>query len=262
MKRLTSVLLGLGLLAGAGGAHAQEAATDRQTQQSLPTPQNFFGLGVGALPKTAGSADLRVMVLPVVQYNYRDVAYISALKAGVWGISSADKRVRVGLFVEPRFGYDAADNPRTAGMADREFALDAGPTLRWQTDEGTVNLDVGFDVTGRSKGQAVQLQFIRGLVRDPAFRLNGVVGMQWQSAAMNNYYFGVSGTEVASGRAAYAPGAGTSFSLGVNGLYAFDASGAMFFGATLTRLSDAQFDSPIVERRYQPVFYLGYGWRM
>ncbi len=253
----------LALVAGIAVAQpSAEEAAERQAQQPLPTPQNFIGIGAGVLPKVPGSSSVRFLALPVLQYQYKDVAYISGLKAGAWGFVSADESLRIGLYAEPRFGYDASDSAKTAGMADRDFAVDAGPSLRWQTGVGVLNVDYGFDITGKSKGQVAQVQFIRPLVSDMAFRLNGIVSATWQDAKMNDYYFGVRSNEVAAGRAAYAPGSGTAFSVGVSGLYAFNRTGAVFFGASVNRLSSAQSASPIVERDYTPVAYIGYGWRM
>jgi len=263
---LFTVLLACALGATAGSALAAEPSADdaneRQAQQSIPTPQNFIGIGGGVLPKVPGSSGVRFLALPVIQYQYKEVAYISGLKAGAWGFVSADESLRIGVYAEPRFGYTASDSTKTAGMADRDFAVDAGPTLRWQTDAGVLNLEYGFDVTGRSKGQVVQAQFIRPLVKEMAFRLNGIVSATWQDAKMNDYYFGVRSSEVDVGRPAYSAGSGTAFSVGLSGLFAFNRTGAVFFGATVNRLSSAQSNSPIVERDYTPVVYVGYGWRM
>ena len=261
LKTFTAAALALTACVAVAQPSAEDAA-ERQAQQALPTPQNFIGLGAGVLPKVPGSSGVRFLALPVIQYQYKDVAYISGLKAGAWGFVSADESLRIGVYAEPRFGYTASDSSKTTGMADRDFAVDAGPTLRWQTGAGVLNIEYGFDVTGRSKGQAAQVQFIRPLVKDMAFRLNGIVGATWQDAKMNDYYFGVRSSEAASGRAAYAPGSGTAFSVGLSGLFAFNRSGAMFFGASINRLSSAQAASPIVEQNYTPVVYVGYGWRM
>ncbi len=264
--KCAAVSLPLALLMTAGAAHAQataEEANERQAQQAIPTPQNFIGIGGGVLPKVPGSSGVRFMALPVVQYQYKDVAYISGLKAGAWGFVSADESLRIGLYAEPRFGYDSSDSTKTAGMADRDFAVDAGPTLRWQTEAGVLNLEYGFDITGRSKGQVAQVQFIRPLVKEMAFRLNGIVGATWQDSKMNNYYFGVrQGIDTPTNVGYYTAGSGTAFSVGLSGLFAFNRTGAVFFGATVKRLSSAQSNSPIVERDYTPVVYVGYGWRM
>ncbi len=239
-----------------------QSDSERQAQQPIPSARNFFGLGIGAFPQTSGSSDLRTLVLPVIQYTWGDTAYVTGLKAGLWGYVSADRSLRVGLYAEPRFGYDASDNARTAGMADRDFALDAGPSVRWTTAAGVLNLDVGFDVTGKSKGQVAQLQFIRPLLTGRGFRLNGIAGATWQSADMNDYYWGVRASEAAAGRPAYRAGAGTALSLGLSGLYSSGPGGALFYGVSLNRLSDAQADSPIAERSVTPVIYFGYGWRL
>lgn len=268
-SRLRTLTLAAGLLAsGIAAAQSspqpdQQSADERQAQQTLPTPQNFIGLGAGVLPKVPGSSGMRFMALPVIQYQYKEVAYISGLKAGAWGFVSADESLHIGVYAEPRFGYSGSDSTKTTGMADRDFAIDAGPSLRWQTDAGVLNIDYGFDITGKSKGQVAQLKFVRPLVSGMAFRLNGIVGATWQDAKMNDYYFGVRSTEVIAGsRPAYSAGSGTAVSVGLSGLFAFNRSGAMFFGATLNRLSSTQANSPIVERDYTPVIYVGYGWRM
>lgn len=247
-------------LLSASGAMAQ-SATEKQAQQPIPSGSNFLGLGIGAFPKTSGSNDLRMMALPVVQYTWSNVAYISGLKAGVWGYTSEDRSLRVGLYAEPRFGYNASDSPRTAGMADREFAVDAGPSVRWTTPVGAVNFEYGFDITGRSNGQAAQIQFIRPLVSEQGFRLNGLMSATWQNAAMNTYYWGQRASET-SDQLPRNVGAGVGISAGLTGLYAMGPSGALFFGASINRLSDAQANSPIAERSYTPVIYLGYGWRL
>ena len=70
-------------------------------------------------PETPGSSNLRMMALPVLQYTFGDVGYVTGLKAGIWGYSSNDRSLRIGLYAEPRFGYDSSDNPITATMANR-----------------------------------------------------------------------------------------------------------------------------------------------
>lgn len=240
---------------------AGQSVAEKQAQQPVPSASNFLGLGLGVMPETPGSSDMRVLALPVVQYSWGNVAYVSGLKAGVWGFTTGDRSLRIGLYAEPRFGYDASDSPRTAGMADRDFAIDAGPSVRWTTSAGVVNFDYGFDITGRSGGQVAQLQFIRPLITDSTFRLNGLLSTTWQSAAMNNYYWGKKASETVDGLARNV-GAGAGLSAGLTGLYALGPSGALFFGASVNRLSDAQASSPIAERDYTYVVYLGYGWRL
>lgn len=258
IKKLLIFALPVSTLLFGSSASAQSAAQE-QAQQPIPASRNFLGLGIGAFPNTPGSSDLRVMALPVLQYTFGDVGYVTGLKAGIWGYTSDDRSLRIGLYAEPRFGYDSSDNPVTTGMADRRFAIDAGPSVRWTTPAGVLNFDYGFDATNRSNGQVAQLQFIRPLVTDMGFRVNGLIGATWQNAAMNNYYWGVDGLD---GRELYRAGAGVGLSVGLTGLYSFGPTSALFYGATINRLSSPQANSPISERNYSPLIYLGYGWRM
>jgi outer membrane protein len=259
-KYLATLLL-LSVWLAAPIARAQ-SLNEKQVQQPIPSASNFLGIGAGAFPKTSGSSELRTMVLPVVQYNWGNIAYISGLKAGLWGFTTEDRSLRIGLYAEPRFGYDASDSKRTVGMADREFAIDAGPSLRWTTPLGALNLEYGFDVTGRSNGQAAQIQFIRPLISEQGLRLNALAGATWQNAAMNSYYWGKRASESGTGSAINI-GAGTAFSVGLTGFYKMSyGGGALFFGTSINRLSDPQAQSPISERRYTPVIYLGYGWQL
>lgn len=256
------VLAALGLLATltAVPATAAESQIDRQTETATPKVGNLYGLGVGVLPQTSGSKDLRTMVLPIIQASYADRFYINALRAGVWLVDSDDRRLRIGLAADARFGWEADEGKRTKGMQDRDFSVDVGPTLRWQTDYGTVNAQWAFDAGSASKGQSAQVQFVRALIRGPGLRLNGLVGLTWNDRKMNNYYYGVAPAEAAANRPAYSAGSGTQWQAGVNGAYPVGERGSLLFGLMATRLGDAQANSPITETRFQPLAYLGYGW--
>lgn len=258
-SRPTSLAL-VGLLSLLGVTSASAAAIDKQPETAIPRTGNLYGLGIGVLPATSGSNELRTMVLPVIQASFADRFYINALRAGVWLVDSDDRRLRIGLAADARFGWDADDSTRTKGMHDRDFSVDIGPALRWQTDYGILNAQWGFDTGAASKGHSVQLQFVRALIRGPALRLNGLVGLTWNDSRMNNYYFGVTPAEAAPGRPSYRAGAGTQWQAGVNGAWPVGQRGSVLFGLMATRLGNAQAESPIVETRLQPLAYLGYGW--
>lgn len=238
-------------------AHA-ESGIDRQTETAIPRAQNLYGFGIGILPKTSGSDEYRAMALPIINANYADRYYINALQAGVWLLDSDDKRLRFGLSTEARFGWEANDGRRTRGMQDRDFSLFAGPTLRWQTDFGTLNAQWTADMNGNSNGQQVQLQYIKGLLRTPGLRLNGLLGATWNNQKFNDYYFGVAANEATSARPQYEAGSGVEWQIGVNGVVPVLKTHSFLFGAFATRLSDAQNNSPITETRLQPLLYLGY----
>lgn len=231
---------------------------DRYTETAIPRSKNLYGIGVAALPKTSGSDEFRVLALPIINANYGDRYYINALQAGVWLLDSDDKRLRFGLSTQARFGWDADDGKLTRGMNDRDFSLDFGPTVRWQTDYGTINAQWGFDIGGASNGQTIDLQYIKSMLRSSAFNLNGSLGVTWNDKKLNNYYFGVDENETSQFRPAYSAGSSTELRVGINGSYTVGRDKYLLFGAFITRLGDQQANSPIVETRMQPFAYLGY----
>jgi MipA family protein len=231
---------------------------DRDTETAIPRSKNLYGIGVAVLPKTSGSDEFRLMALPIINATYADRFYINALQAGVWILDSDDKRLRLGLSAQAKFGWDADDGRLTRGMRNRDFTFEIGPALRWQTDFGTINTQWGLDAGGASNGQTVDLQFIKNLYRDNTFKLNGSVGLTWSDNKFNNYYFGVNASEALPSRPEYSAGSSVEYKTGLNGSYRVGTNHYILFGASLTRLGDQQANSPIVETRLQPFAYLGY----
>ena len=234
----------------------------RQDLTAIPVARRFnlIGAGVGLLPEFSGSDDHRVMVLPVVRVAWRDRVFWNMLQAGAWLWDSDDRSVRLGIAVEPRFGWEARAGSRVEGMQTRDFSLEGGPNVQWRTPAGVFNLNFYQDLGGASNGQTAQVQFIRVLVGAPALRVNASAGLQWFSGGMNDYYFGVRPGESAQGRPAWTARSSTSLQLGINGSWSPGGRGAVLFGLNGSRIGDGASDSPIVETRYQSVLYLGYGW--
>lgn len=258
---MRSFLTAGAVFATACAVHAQESPRQDLTPVPVVRSFNLVGIGAGVYPEFSGSENFRGLVLPIVRASYRDKAFINALQAGLWLFDSDDKAIRIGLAIEPRFGWEARDGTRVEGMERREFSLEAGPNVQVRTPVGVFNANVYQDITGASNGQTAQLQFIRPLVRlqgGGALRLNGVVGAQWFAGKTNDYYFGVRPAEATPSRPAYTAGATTNLQLGINGLYLL-GSGSLLFGLIGNWLGDAAAESPIVETRFQPIAYLGYG---
>jgi outer membrane protein len=248
------------LATAAGITQAQESP--RQDLTAIPVARSFnlVGIGVGLIPRFSGANESRSMVLPVVRLAWRDKLYWNALQAGAWLWDSADGSLRVGLAVEPRFGWESEAGTRVEGMEKRDFSIEGGPNIQWGTPAGVFYASFYQDLGGASDASTAQVQFIRALVGRQALRLNGLIGLQWFSARSNDYYFGVRPGEARPGRPAYSPGASVSVQAGLNGAYALTARGSLLFGAVLNRIGEAAADSPIVETPWQGVVYTGLGW--
>lgn len=247
------------LTALAPHVHAQDSAS-RQDLTAIPVTRSFnlVGVGVGLLPEFSGAESYRSMVLPILRADYKDRVYVNVLQAGVWLWSADDKSVRIGLAVEPRFGYKGSEGGRVQGMADRKFSIEGGPNIQWRTSVGVVYANFYQDLSGASSGQSAQLQFIRPLVTGRKLFVNGFAGINWLSGQLNDYYFGVRTNEATLARPAYTAGATTNLQLGVNGAYAITERGSILFGANVIRLGSESSNSPIAETRLQAVVYAGY----
>lgn len=256
----SKVLFAIAAVGSLGVARAEESL--RQDLAPIPVARSFnlVGIGVGLVPAYSGANEMRAMVLPVVRLSYRDRLYWNALQGGAWLWDSDDRSVRVGLAIETRFGWRAEDGTRVEGMQTREFSIEGGPAVQWRTSVGVFNAGVSHDLGGASDGLSAQLQWIRALTTGPRLRLNGSLGVQWTSARMTDYYFGVRPIEARAGRPVYAAGSTLAIQAGVNGAFALSERGSVLFGAIVNRLGDAAADSPITETRLQGVVYAGYGW--
>lgn len=234
----------------------------RQDLAAIPVARsyNLVGVGAGLVPAFSGANESRAMVLPLLRVSYRDKLYWNVLQGGVWLWDSDDQSLRIGLAVEPRFGWRGEADTRVAGMQTRDFSVEGGPALQWRTPAGVLNASVSQDLGGASQGTTAQLLWIRALVSGGGLRLNGMVGAQWFSARMNQYYFSVTPIEATAGRPAYAASSSVSLQAGVNGAYRLSARGSFLFGAIATRLGDGAAHSPITETRLQGIVYVGYGW--
>jgi len=238
-------------------AHAEDRI-DLVTETPIPRSKNLYGVGVAVLPETSGAESYRVLALPIINANYGDRFYINALQAGVWLLDSDDKRLRFGLSAQARIGWDDKNARITRGMNERDFSVDMGPAIRWQTDYGTFNANWGVDVGGASNGHTVDFQYIKNLYRGSTFKLNSSLGLTWNNGKFNDYYFGVGADETGPQRPAYRAGPGTELRISLNGSYQLSDESYLLFGGALTRLGSAQADSPIVETRMQPFTYVGY----
>ncbi len=258
--RLQRFVLLFSLVAGSVAAHAQSPL--RQDVTAIPVSRSFnlIGAGAGFLPVFSGANDYRAMVLPVVRLTWRDRLYWNALQGGAWLWDADDKSVRIGLAVEPRFGWDPEDGTRVAGMQGRDFSFDGGPVVQWRTAAGVFTASVYRDLGRASGGHTAQLQYVKALAARGPFRLNGLLGLQWFDRRSNDYYFGVQPAEARPGRPVFEARSSTSVQFGVNGSYSLTERGSLLFGAIGSRLGGGAADSPIVETSVQAIAYVGYGW--
>lgn len=165
-------------------------------------------------------------------------------------------RVRLG-------NLDPADSPEWTGMTERKGQLEAGLGAVAVSSVGLWTARFSSDVSGRSKGTEVLLNWSAPIVRERWFVMPSV-GVFWRSSRLANYYFGgVSDAEAAPGRPAYDVGNAWSLSPSVVASYRIDRHWLAGLVLGYDAFSNTMRDSPIVQKngRYDALIGLGYVWR-
>ena len=170
--------------------------------QDAPDPQPRWTVGLLALDRDAPyrQLDEDLLVVPLVRFE-GERFYLRGMRGGVVLANSGG--ISFGGFLQARGdGYDAADSPFLAGMADRKFSMDAGLAASWRVPGvGQFEASLATDVLDRSGGQEAEVSWT-GLVRAAGWQILPSVALRWQSQDMVDYYYGVRTSEAIVGRPA------------------------------------------------------------
>jgi outer membrane protein len=205
---------------------------------------------------------MRAVPAPLLQFEYKGIAYVDILRAGVrfWG--SEDKKMALGIAAIPRFGFKGSDGSRLTGMAERHLSVNLGPSFEWSTPIVDLNVAYVADVAGGSKGGELHALLFKQLADTTHWDIGVYTELERLDHRVANYYFGVRPEEATADRPFYQPGASTNWNLGLMGAYRINSRYALMFGVQNTRLGGAAAGSPIVETRSAKFGYVGLGWRL
>lgn len=250
-SQLCAAVLAFGLLLPACAA--------AQVASSASGWSGTLGIGPVAFPEYIGGKELQVLPLPLAYVTYKDWFYVNLYRAGAYVWGSEDKKKGMSLSFEPRLGFHANDGPRLEGMATRRSSVSAGPTFDWQSGPNALSLGYFTDLSHASGGGYADLFLNRTVVHDNRWDASLSVEVTRLDSKIVDYYFGVPASEATPTRPTYQPGASTNATLWVTGQYNMTRREALMFGTNLMRLGRAAADSPIVEQKIVPLFYVGIG---
>ena len=220
------------------------------------------GAGFISFPRYTGGQQLQTIPIPVLSINYNETFYVEIERIGVYVLASDDKKIGLGLAVEPRFGYNASANQRLAGMATRRNSLEGGLTFDWDFDSIAFSAAWLTDMTKSSRGASIRFSLYRPLLKTNRGEIGIVTSADRMSTATADYFFGVRGNEANLSRPSFSAGAGTTVSIGIGGTYRTGIHSALIFGANIGKLAKSVARSPIVENNRSQQIYLGYGWAL
>ena len=203
-------------------------------------------------------ADSDPMVVPLIQYS-GERFFLRGIEAGVFLFG--DESRHASLFIRPRLdGYSEDDDSFLEGMDARRNSADAG--LRYSHGLGPWRLTATAttDALGRHHGQTLSGTVARTF-GSRRLRFVPYAGLEWMSADLVDYYYGVSSSEARSDRSAYKGSATVNVIYGAR-VVAPLTPRVTFQGIVAgTRYGNEVNDSPLTSDRYRAISILGVSYR-
>lgn len=141
-------------------------------------------------------------------------------------------------------------------LADRDFALQSGMEFLYISPWGDVQAQLLSDVSSTHGGQEAWLSWSRPwYTRNNEFALT--VGLEWKSADLVSYYYGVREEEAFPGRPAYAAGSGSNLFIRFAARHALSQHWQLAAMVEREFLSSAISNSPIVADAAVDTFFAG-----
>ncbi len=171
------------------------------------------------------------------------------------------EKVSLSVNARVRFGnLDPNDNPDFANLNERKTELEMGLGISAITPIGFLTGSWSADVSGRSKGQLANVSLYIPYYKNN-FLFMPILGVNWRSGALSNYYFGgVSTQEASSNIAAYDTGSTISPNLMLTMAYRINENWLIGGSAYYEHLDESIANSPIVLGGEEMTYYLGAGY--
>ncbi|MEG3136144.1 MipA/OmpV family protein [Rouxiella sp. T17] len=218
-----------------------------------------FSLGAAAL----GSTNLykgygnNFYPIPVVDYD-GDNFYFHSLVAGYYLWKDQQNQLSLIAGYNP-FGFRPkdTDDEQLKRLDKRRGTLMAGVAYNHNAEWGTIRTTFTGDTLDYSNGLVGDVAYLYAFKADKWAVVPGV-GVMWNSANQNKYYYGVSGNESRrSGLQSYKPGDSFNPYFELSAKYSFAPQWQAFFTGRYIRLADEVKDSPMVDKSYTGVVMTG-----
>ena len=206
-----------------------------------------LGVGAGVIGRGSpyvGSNETVLQPIPAITYNGERLQWLGPnIQYGLAGTDSwriaASASYRVGV-------YEEDDSAVLAGLGDRDGSLMMGLGLRYEFPAG-VNLLLRYqhDVLDRIGGGAATARFSKSF-QAGWLRISPQLQVNWLSAELADYDYGVPPLAATNFRAAYSPGSATSYEVGFGSFIELTESWRIVLNVSAEFLPNEITDSPIV----------------
>lgn len=207
-----------------------------------------LGIGAGVIGRSSpyvGSDSSVLQPIPAITYNGERLQWLGPdlqyglLGTGRWRLAAAAS-YRIGV-------YEEDDSTALAGLGDRDGTLMAG--LRFRVEiPGGVNLSLRYqhDVLDRIGGGSATARVSKGF-QTGRFRIAPQLQVNWLSADLTNYDFGVPAGAATPTRPEYRTGSSISYEAGFGSFIELTEDWRIILSLSAEFLPDEIVASPIVD---------------
>lgn len=183
-------------------------------------------------------------VLPTFFYDNNHV-YVEGDDAGIYLMHDDQNELRLNVYYDDK---EMVPSGQLSPFKKRKWSLMAGASYMRITPIGGFKVQIGHDVLGRTHGSMVKLGYLTEY-KSGQWSVYPEVGMQWNDAKYNRYYYGVSAAESAqSGLSTYNPKQSIQPYMSLNVNYDINKAWSVYMGLDAHYLAHEQYNSPMVKR--------------
>lgn len=246
--RCTTLAATTMLLAAAGAAHAQAFDAVRIFGPVEGDGAGLAGALVIAAPRYAGSDERGWLVLPSIDYRWKN-GWFAGLSNGIGYLFPSRPDVQYGLRVTADIGRKESRSDALDGMGNIHPRAEAGAFFNYfPTREMFLTSSLRYGAGNDWNGMQIDLGAGFSTALAPQWRGTIGVAATIVNGAYMQSYFGVTPQQsAASGYAVYTPGTGLrDVRLNASLVYAIDARWSLTGALTVSSLQGDARDSPIV----------------
>lgn len=230
----------------------------RREQPGVPAQGLVLGGGLADVDPGYIGYHRRTDPFPLI--NFRNGRfYMQGLNAGL--IAAQSESYALSVTLTPDLNrLRASDSPQLAGIRTRVWTVDGG--VRFSLDEpwGRASATALHDLLDRNNGTTLSLGYEYPIALGRGARLTPGMGLEWESANLTNYYYGVSTAEALPNRPAYSPGPALDPSVHLDLAMPLSPHWRLGAGVSYTRFGSSIRESPLIDRPGSLAVVISLAW--
>lgn len=227
-----------------------------QSHAEIEQPELSVGLNFSFDFQSYKGKQMETSVLPTAFYD-GEVFYAEGDQAGLNLYRDTKNKFRLYAYYDGTMYHPSG---YLSQLDERKWSVLVGTSYMYTSDYGAFKLSAAQDILSRSRGAIANVSYLAAWETGP-WTLYPELGLQWNSAKYNQYYFGVSADESKrSGIERYQLGSSVYpyASLAVD--YELNKHWNIYTTYKLSYLADNQYQSPMSKKHveFEPGFGVNY----